>query len=351
MAGRHGPPGVGVPSFLTARVTAIIEEREGLQRVETTEGRAYALTGQIGPVMVGDEVVVNTTAVELGLGTGGWHVIHWNMARRAWSRAGPGHILKLRYTSLQSDTGAGEELHGALSEDLEGTPVVACTVHSQVPCVVAAARHARPGTRVAYVMTDGAALPLVLSDLVAAMRRAGVLAGTVTAGHAFGGDLEAVSVPSALALARHRLGAEIVVVGMGPGVVGTSSALGTTAVEAAAALDAARALGGTPVLAVRASSGDLRTRHRGVSHHSTTVLRLARPGVTVAVPTGVDPAVEQALAGSGHDVARVDTPAQADVLDAAGLVVTTMGRTPVQDPVFFACSGAAGVAAAARLRA
>ena len=41
------------------------------------------LTQLTGRVDVGDAVVVNTTAVELGLGTGGWHVVHWNLARDA----------------------------------------------------------------------------------------------------------------------------------------------------------------------------------------------------------------------------------------------------------------------------
>lgn len=334
-----------MPSFRTARVTAIIQERPGLQRVGTSEGRAYALTRLVGTVAVGDDVVLNTTAVELGLGTGGWHVVHWNLARRAWREQGPGHILKLRYTSLQVDTGAGEE-NGGLPGDLAGTPVVACTVHSQVPCVAAAARSVRPGTRVAYVMTDGAALPLVLSDLVAAMTEAKVLAGTVTAGHAFGGDVEAVSVPSALALARHRLGAELIVVGMGPGVVGTASTLGTTAVEAAAVLDAAQALGGRPILAVRASVGDERARHQGISHHSTTVLRLARPGVTVALPTGIEAEVQRALDVPAHHIEHLEVPSMPAVLDGLGLEVTTMGRSPAQDPLFFAVSGAAGAAAA-----
>ncbi len=341
-----------MPSFVTARVTGILQERAGLQRVDTSEGRAYVLTDLVGPVAVGDDVVLNTTAVELGLGTGGWHVVHWNLARRAWSDEGPGHILKLRYTSLQVDTGAGEEA-GPVPGDLEGTPVVACTVHSQVPCVAAVARAVRPQTRVAYVMTDGGALPVVLSDLVAAMNNAKMLVGTVTAGHAFGGDIEAVSLPSALALARHRLDAELIVVGMGPGVVGTGSSLGTTAVEAASVLDSARALGGHPILAVRASSGDPRTRHRGVSHHSTTVLRLARPGVTVALPAGVegrlDVDLDVDLDISTHRIEHVEVPSMPAVLEAVGLVVTTMGRSAAEDPLFFAVSGAAGVAAAARL--
>src|SRR6266540_239736 len=126
-----------MPRFVTAVVEEILSERPGLQRVVTDAGRAYALVDLVGPVAVGDEVVLNTTAVDLGLGTGGWHVVHWNLARREWSREGRGHIMKLRYTSLQYDTGAAEEDHPDLPETLDGLPVVVCSLHSQVGIVAA----------------------------------------------------------------------------------------------------------------------------------------------------------------------------------------------------------------------
>ena len=330
-----------MPSFRTGAVTELLSERAGLQRVLVDLGddetaRAYVLTQLTGPVAVGDRVVCNTTAVELGLGTGGWHVVHWNLAREAWHEPGPGHIIKLRYTSLQADTGAGEEQHPDVPTTLDGTPVVVCTVHSQVPCVVVAALDARPGTRIAYVMTDGAALPLAFSDLVATMVERGLLAGTVTAGHAFGGDLEAVNVASALTLARHVLDAELVVVGMGPGVVGTGTPLGTTSLEAASALDTVAALDGKPVACLRVSSGDARDRHQGVSHHTRTVLDLVRSPVLVAA----NPALG---ALDRHEVVDVAVPETAALLEAEGLHVTTMGRTPAEDPDYFAAAGQAGV--------
>ncbi len=134
--------------------------------------------------------------------------------------------MKLRYTSLQVDAGSTEEHDPGAATDLDGLPVVVGSLHSQVPGVAAAVRAAHPAARIAYVMTDGAALPIVISDLVHALRAAGLLDVTITAGHAFGGDLEAVSVPSALALARHVAGADVAIVAMGPGVVGTASPAG-----------------------------------------------------------------------------------------------------------------------------
>jgi len=330
-----------VPAFRSATVTELLAERAGLQRVDTEAGRAYVLTQLTGPVGVGDRVVLNTTAVDLGLGTGGWHVVHWNLAREGWAEAGPGHIVKLRYTSLQVDTGAAEEHHPDLPTDLAGLPVVACSLHSQIAPVAVAVLAARPAARLVYVMTDGAALPIALSDLVAAMVDGGVLDATITAGHAFGGDLEAVSVASALALARHVLEADVVIAAMGPGVVGTGTALGTTSVEVAAILDTAAALGGQPVAAVRMSGGDARPRHQGVSHHTRTALALTRSRVLVASPHA------DALADERHDVRVVAPVPVAELLSDAGLRVTTMGRGPEEDLPFFEAAAAAGTLAAA----
>jgi len=330
-----------VPSFRTATVEAVVSERAGLQRVDTDLGRAYVLTELVGGVAEGDRVVLNTTAVELGLGTGGWHFVHWNLERDSLHQPGPGHIMKLRYTSLQVDTGVAEELHPDLASDLGGMPVVVCSLHSQLPAVAVVLRSSSPQARVVYVMTDGAALPLALSDVVAAMVETGVIDATITAGHAFGGDLEAVSVPSALALARHALEADVAIVCMGPGVVGTGSRLGTTAVEVAAVLDAASRLHGTPIAALRMSSGDHRERHQGVSHHSATALDLTASRVVVAAPAA------DLYDSSRHDVRVVEPPDVAALLADAGLRVTTMGRGPEDDPLFFRAAGAAGAVAAA----
>jgi hypothetical protein len=199
-------------------------------------------------------------------------------------------------------------------------------------------------------MTDAAALPLALSDLVAALRQAGFVHLTVTAGQAFGGDLEAVNVASALTLARAVGEADAVVVAMGPGGVGTASALGFGALEQAAVLDTVDWLGGTPVACLRYSEADRRDRHRGLSHHSVTVLaRATHARAVVPVPEGV-PAVAAAVAEAGidrrHDVRSVRVPDAAALLAAAGIEVTTMGRGAGDEPDFFAVAAAAGVAAA-----
>lgn len=333
-----------MPSYHTGTVTGITEERPGLQRVVVDlPGRsaspAYVLTELTGPVAPGDPVVVNTTAVDLGLGSGGWHVVHWNLARTSWHRAGSGHIMKLRYTSLQADTGSAEEHLGDLPSDLDGLPVAVCGLHSQM-AVVAAVFHRRcPAQRLVYVMTDGAALPLALSDLVHQLRATGVLAATVTAGNAFGGDAEAVTVLSGLAVARHDLGADAVVVAMGPGITGTGTALGTTGLEVASIADSVTALRGRSLVVLRVSQADPRARHQGVSHHSRTALDLCAHATTVAIPAG---ASWSDSVRPPHRVVVVDAPDAGRILAEEHLAVTSMGRGPEDDPAFFASASAAG---------
>jgi hypothetical protein len=348
-----------VTSFRTGVVLTMLEERRGLQRVEVDLGdgpeRAYVLTQLTGPVGVGDRVVVNTTAVELGLGTGGWHVVHWNLAREEWREPGPGHVLKARYTSLQADVGSTEEHEAILvdADEIGGMPVVAAGLHSQVPAVAAAFKDAAPDARLVYVMTDGAGLPLALSDLVAALTDRGLLDATVTCGQAFGGDYEAVSDHSALAVARHVAGADAVVVAMGPGVAGTGTRLGFSAIEVGPVLDAAAALGGQPIACLRASTADPRPRHQGLSHHTATALGLAcRSRVTIPLPLVGGPEEDRLrsdISAAGldalHQVVAVKPPDVLGLFDQHGLTVTSMGRPAAADPVFFACAAAAGVVA------
>jgi uncharacterized protein DUF3866 len=351
-----------VPSFRAGEIVEILEERSGLQRVEVKlddgPARAYVLTQLTGRVDVGDRVVVNTTAVELGLGTGGWHVVHWNLNRAEWSQPGPGHIMKARYTSLQTDVGSTEEHWQELADitSIDGMPVVAAALHSQLPAIAVAFKHQRPDARLAYVMTDGAALPLALSDLVAQLRDRALLDATITCGHAFGGEYEAVSIYSALAVARHVVRADATVVAMGPGIVGTASRLGFSGIEVGPILDAAAGLHGIPIACLRVSFADTRQRHRGISHHSVTALTVAtRSRVIVPFPTVGGDEERQLRADltaneldQRHDIVPVEPVDAVALLEQRGLRVVSMERPAADDPVLFEAAAASGTVAAER---
>jgi hypothetical protein len=282
-----------------------------------------------GPVALGDTVLVNVQARELGLGSGGFDVLQANLTRGLELPAAPGaHVMKLPYTPVQHAVRHVEE-DVPLAESLAGLPVVCCSLHSQLAPVCAAL----PGLRVAYVQLAGGALPLGLSDAVRALRSRGLLEATVSAGACFGGDVEAVTAASALAWGAASE-FDVVVCAIGPGIVGTGSRLGHGGLAAAEAANTASALGGRPVLAVRVSSGDERERHRGVSHHTRAVVELCLGEVVLAWPAGIE--APSWLEGRSE----VDTEGWHEA--CAGLPLEHMGRGPDDDPWFFESAFAAG---------
>ncbi len=313
-------------------------------------------------------MLLNTSALDLGLGTGGYALVIAVPGRQPADPDFPGHLIKARYTPLQACVqGADEQgspYHEQLREadTLDGMPVVIADLHSALPAVLAgyyAARAAsspgRPWTawRVAYVMLDGGALPAWFSRSVAALREAGWLAGTVTVGQAFGGDLEAVTLHSGLLAARHVLGAELAIVTQGPGNLGTGTRWGFSGVCAGEAVNAAAVLGGTPVAALRVSEADPRERHRGVSHHSLTAYgRVALARAQVVVPDlpgefGAAVAAAAAPLAARHDLVPVGVAGLAEELAACPVPLSTMGRGLREDLSCFLASAAAGRHAAA----
>lgn len=318
---------------------------------EATTALAYVdLSGRPQP---GDEVLLNTTAAAMGLGTGGYALVVAVPGRLPADPSGPGHLVKARYTPTQAIVFGVDEQDSphhavlAAAESLDGMPVVVADLHSAVPAIVAGCRAERPDIRVAYLMTDGAALPIAFSRTVAGLSP--MLVGTVTTGQAFGGDLEAVTIHSGLLAARHVLGAEITVVTQGPGNLGTGTPWGFSGVQAGEVANAAAILGGRVVGALRISDGDARHRHRGVSHHSTTAFGLvALAGMDLVVPAGLPDALAEQVRADLADqpernrVVEVPTGGLDAALRALPVPLSTMGRTLNEDYAYFMAAAAAG---------
>jgi hypothetical protein len=316
-------------SLRRGTVTAVTERLEGLVRLEVDGRPCIAFPRLTGPVALGDDVVANVQAVELGLGSGGYDVLHTNLTRGLHLPADPGaHVMKLPYTPIQHAVRHVEE-DGVEWESLAGLPVVCCLLHSQVAPVCAGLG---ADLRVAYVQIPGGALPVSLSDAVRALKERAFVRRTVAVGSCVDGDVACVSTASALAWAAEE-GFDAVVCSIGPGIVGTASPWGHGALWTAEALTTTRALGGTPVLAVRYSEADPRERHRGLSHHTLAVLALAG-----AVEIGV-PAELGNVVGLGS-VELVDVTGWEEA--CTGLVLSHMGRGAAEDPTFFAAAFAAG---------
>ncbi|MDT0166181.1 DUF3866 family protein [Actinotalea sp. AC32] len=347
----------------------VVESDDGVTR------RALAYDRLVGRPAVGDRVLLNVGAQARGLGTGGYaFVVGLPDRPPADAPAGPGHLVKARYTPVQSmvlGVDEQESPHHALLEDaddLAGLPVVVADLHSALPAVVAGARWAaehagRPLPRVAYVMTDGGALPAWFSRAVAGLRDAGWLESCVTVGQAFGGDLEAVTVHTGLLAARLVVGADLVVVAQGPGNLGTGTRWGFSGVAAGDAVNAVGTLGGRPVASLRVSGADPRERHRGVSHHSRTAYgRVALVPADVPLPVadpldGPPPSDRVALLARVREQAGtlcaphgrhrlVEVPAGGALIEALGRTpvrLSTMGRGLDADPEGFLAAAVAGV--------
>ena len=358
-------------------VIAIRRKWRGAVELEVSIGgvpvRALAypeLTGQPEP---GDQVLLNTGALDLGLGTGGYALVVAIPDRLPPDPKGPGHLVKARYTPLQATVlGAdeqGSDYHDLLrdADSLDGVPVVVADLHSALPAVLAAyyskrlasataAEQPAPvgadleasGIRVAYVMLDGGALPAWFSRTLSMLTQASWLAGTITVGQAFGGELEAVTVHSGLLAARHVLGAELIVVSQGPGNLGTGTKWGFSGVASGEAVNAASVLGGRPVASLRISEADARARHRGISHHSLTAygrVALARADVVVPeLPGEFGAGVLEAAKplAERHNLVTVAVTGLREILMESPVPLSTMGRSLDQDLAYFLGAAAAG---------
>jgi hypothetical protein len=324
---------------------------------------AWADTRLVGAIEPGDEVIVNVEAADLGLGSGGFDIVHVNLTRGLEAPGSDGeHVIKLNYSSLQHPV---EPVEVADTDDASeaaaehAIPVLVLPLHGHLAPAAWAAAQARPGLRVGFVQGLGGALPGALSRDMGELRDRGLLCSHVTAAACYGGEQEAISVVGAIDAGVRRLGWEAAIVGPGPGILGSATRYGHGGIAALDAAHASLALGLPTLVSPRLSSSDPRPRHRGLSHHTAAVLALLLAAVRVPVPEAELegwPVLDAAAPEGGsaqaaldalievcrgrHDLAveRVDLDGYAD----SGLPASTMGRSIADDPLFFAAPLAAG---------
>lgn len=306
--------------------------------------RAWADEAMVGEMRAGDEVVVNVAAMDLGLGSGGFDVVHVNLTRGLeGGEGGDAHVMKLNYTSLQHPVEPVECPVARFLSDSErpkGTtelpPVLVLPLHGHLAPAAWAAAQAAPGLRVGYVQTGGGALPGSLSRDVKELRERGLLAGHITAAPAYGGEDEALSAVGALDAAA-GLGWDAVIAGPGPGIIGSDTAYGHGGMAALDTAHAALSLGLPTAISPRLSSSDPRDRHRGLSHHTKTVLELLLSPIDLPIPNG-----SQELFTDTGEHRLHSVPVELESYLASGLPATTMGRSLAEDPLFFESPLAAG---------
>jgi len=351
--------------MLKLRRGVVVDTDPLVVQIDGERRPAWADTGLVGEVADGDEVVVNTEAADLGLGSGGFDVVHVNLTRGLEGAPASGeHVMKLNYTSIQHsiEPVEGPEPADRTASDASTCPVLVLPLHGHLAPSAWAADRARPGIRLGYVQTPGGSLPGTLSQDVAQLRERGLLAAHVTAGAAYGGEYEAITTLGALDAAVRDLEWDAILCGPGPGILGSATAYGHGGMAALESAHAALALGLPTLISPRLSASDPRSRHRGLSHHTETVLGLLLGPVRVPVPevqlagwpTGEEDAEPadmpsvldalQAVCDDRHDV-EVE-PVELEEYEQSGLPTRTMGRSLAEDPLFFAAPLAAGRALA-----
>lgn len=340
--------------------------------------RALCYTHIVGQAEVGDDVVITTNALQRGLGTGGYGfvaAIPSNLP--ADPPPAPGHVMKARYTPLQTMVlGVDEQEsshHSLLAEadDVAGMPIIVADLHSALPAIIAGLRwyqqeHNLEPVRICYVMDDGAALPAWFSRSLAQLRADNWLTSVITAGQSFGGDYDSVNIHTGLLAAKHVVRADVTIVSQGPGNLGTGTRWGFTGTSAGEAINAAGVLGGYPIGSLRMSAADPRPRHQGISHHSLTAYgRVAIKPAVLPLPTDWE-AIVASPEGGGRSEAEITAlqerisqqvpaltpphriePVSARqlmlALAATPMPLNTMGRGLTDDALPFLAAAVAGV--------
>ena len=318
--------------------------------------KAINYNGLTGPIGLGDVVILNTTAVELSLGTGGIHFVIFNYSNESKNLHGKGHIMKLRYTPQQIKCLTAEEENSQYHQvfkdfkSLDNNIFIIGSLHSMLAPIVAMLKWLDESIKINYLMTDGGSLPIYFSNTVKSLKQKGLIGKTITIGHAFGGDLECTNIYTGLIAAKEILKGDVTIITMGPGIVGTGTKYGFSGIEQGQIIDAVNTLGGNPIVVPRISFKDLRERHKGMSHHTRTILsEITKTSSKVIVPlldeyklNIINGQIKSLDIHNKHSVIYEDGKDILKAMDYFKLDVKTMGRGYEEDKEFFLTLGAVG---------
>jgi hypothetical protein len=346
--------------FTKATVSKIVsrkkETTEVILDIDHEQKRAINYNSITGVIEVGDPVLVNTTACTLNLGTGGYHFIMANWNTSGLKLKGEGHGIKLKYTPIQSKFLLSEEYHANKNFfnhnlHLHGKLVMVGELHSMLSPLCAYLKYfSNECIRIGYIMTDHGALPLAFSRNVAVLKEKNILDVTATTGNAFGGDFECVNIYSSLQAVFSIGQCDIVIITMGPGSLGTGTKYGFSGLELGLYVNLVISMGGKAFYIPRIGFNDQRIRHRGISHHSLTVLKdIIQPPMTLVLPfmkKNYQNIVYTQLKRHGllskFNTAFSDGSSILSAIEHYGLCPKTMGRGIDQEPLFFYTLGALG---------
>lgn len=353
-----------MPSFKKATVLEIISDKKDVQKakvlIDDIESTAVSYISLVGNLQVGDKVIVNTTARELNLGTGGYDFILASLdnIRHSTLHNSGGHIIKMRYTPIQSEYLNVEEQNSPYRKkiknfkSLNNLPVVLCPLHSMVSPVAAVMKFIMGDDgNISYIMTDSAALPIQISNTIDELKEKDLIDTTITIGQAFGGDYEAVNIYTGLIAAREIAESEVIIISPGPGKVGTDTKYGFSEIEMGQIIDAVNTLGGISVFIPRINFSDKSYRHYGLSKHSITILReICKTKTNIVFPKMVNEknleikkAVRKNNLDNLHNIFTCDSSIVKEAINRYNLSLITMGKSYNDDEEFFECAAAGAI--------
>ncbi len=339
------------------RVIEILEERNNSMEIYVDingkQEKAIVYKNLVSKIHKGNEVLLNTTAKDMKLGTGGYHFVLANMDTGFKKSTVKGHIMKLRYTPLQMKVNSCEEqnsqYHNAFKNftNLNRMPVLIGGLHSMLSPLSIVLKSFYKDIKISYIMTDGGALPLDFSKSTFELKEKGYINNTITVGHAFGGEYECVNIYNGLIMSKEVLKSDIAIVLMGPGIVGTGTKYGFSGIEQGNIIDAVNDLEGVPICIPRISFSDKRNRHYGISHHTLTVLnKICKTKAIIGIPLFeekklyyIKKQIEEYNLDSKHDIIYDEYNNIIDILRKSDICINTMGRNIDQDMEYFTTTG------------
>lgn len=307
----------------------------------------------VGIGEIGDKVVVNTNALRLSLGTGGYGFVTHIIDKYPQYKTSYGHIIKNRYTPFQIAVDALDDpkspYHDVFNkyDDIDRMPVIVADLHSALLPICLGilydAQYRKNKINIVYIMVDSASLPVFFSKTVSQLLNNDIINAVISTEQSFGGTHEVSTIINALIAAKYILKADVCIVIQGPGNVGTDTKYGFSGIKLSSVIHYVDILNGINVGMLRISSSDKRKRHYGISHHSLTLFdKLINSSVTLPLPNvqgdkfwntiyqDIDTLTKK------HNIIKVDIDFDIDILlKSQSIPLETMGRSYKDDIAYF----------------
>lgn len=346
-------------SIENAIVKSIIHEDECIQLIEVVIDKktetAINYFKQTGRCNINDRILVNTIGVRLGLGTGGYHIVYYvidskEKALICYDKKF-GHIIKMKYTQIQTRVKAIEEEERYREFfisplNIGAKPVIFASLHSMLPAVVSVIKDKNPNVNITCIYTYGGAMNCQNSFILRELKYKRLIDNVITVGECFGGDYEAINIYTALIFSFKGLSSDLAIVCCGPGIAGTSTYYGFSSLDLIHPIYASKVLGCNMIVVPRISLKDMRKRHYGISMHTIAILNCIDFPVYIPIPNSIYDLVENQLFENGinnkHKVVLVNGYNAGEAMKKAGIKPDVMGRGYMDDMEYFECCGASG---------